>query len=317
MFMKMSHRSLLVAVTLTVGFAACSPRKNKYETVDPRTGGKQTTPAPGAGATVTPPDTTNGGATIRAEFSDPKIVQYIDGNSEIGYKFTYLSATPKEGKIKFANNRGSLEIKGLEVGKSGLMTLELLENNVVRLRGTNTVTLTTGANSVTLNMVDVGDADLVITVEIKSSTPPTGVFATKVQPIVAAKCATAACHGGTQLPTGLAIEATFKEKGAKIYLAVNSGRMPKNGTLTAAERADLLAFAAERKAVFDAQIAPIIKESCVSCHSGRTSNKLDTLDGFDAYRDATFTKVDDASMPKGATLSAEKKKLVLDFAKKL
>jgi hypothetical protein len=64
-------------------------------------------------------------------------------------------------------------------------------------------------------------------------------FSASVSPIISSKCATSSCHGGTQGPD-LRVFKNIQDNAAQIKTVTANGSMPKNGSLTQAEK-DLIA----------------------------------------------------------------------------
>ena len=68
------------------------------------------------------------------------------------WRFNYIDVERK-GEIRFQDGKASLKIADLPVGKSGDVTLKILENADERLIGeSKNVTLTSGANKIELKM---------------------------------------------------------------------------------------------------------------------------------------------------------------------
>lgn len=60
-------------------------------------------------------------------------------------------------------------------------------------------------------------------------------FAADVAPIISSSCAISGCHNGTQAPT-LTTYAQISANASNINAQVQSGTMPKSGTLTTAQK---------------------------------------------------------------------------------
>jgi hypothetical protein len=60
-------------------------------------------------------------------------------------------------------------------------------------------------------------------------------FATDIQPLINSSCAISGCHDGTQTPT-LIDYSQISGNASKINAEVQSGRMPKTGSLSATQK---------------------------------------------------------------------------------
>src|SRR5690606_2509256 len=108
-------------------------------------------------------DANNGGkwqgdrkASINAQLMAADLVNYIDLDRPVSYGFRYLSTT-KDGDIRCNNGKANLEFSGLDVGQSGTLSLDLLENGQAKLRGViNNFTLKVGLNEIALELQLVG-----------------------------------------------------------------------------------------------------------------------------------------------------------------
>jgi hypothetical protein len=72
----------------------------------------------------------------------------------------------------------------------------------------------------------------------------TPAFATNVQPIIASNCAVSGCHttGSTKGPGALITYAQISAAKSSISTAIRNGSMPRNGSLTADEKNQILCW---------------------------------------------------------------------------
>ena len=75
-----------------------------------------------------------------------------------------------------------------------------------------------------------------------AATTTTAWVNTDMQLIVSTSCATASCHGGTQLPSYANISEANMKADVKAKNQVAAGTMPQGGSLTTAQKATFAAF---------------------------------------------------------------------------
>ena len=74
-----------------------------------------------------------------------------------------------------------------------------------------------------------------------SNCDPLTSYKTKVKAIFVTNCTSSGCHDGNNLPS-LAEYQTAHDAAAQIKTAVSNGVMPKNGTLSATDKAALICW---------------------------------------------------------------------------
>jgi len=118
----------------------------------------------------------NGGAEMMVPVMETSLRSRIDLDMDnLKYRFSFLTIR-REEELKFENGRASIKISGLPTGEKGDIVFEILENNVVRLRGVDSDrTLNPGRNTSNIKMELVGagelEVDLIIG-DLGDSVPP-------------------------------------------------------------------------------------------------------------------------------------------------
>lgn len=208
-------------VGLFLGLASCTPSTNWDETGnsagrDSRKQNQNQTPK----NTPYPNQPQAEQSEFGVELDEEQLVAVFAVNTEaLSYKFTYMEVL-KNGPIEFNEQKAKLVFSALPTGKTGNLTLEILEAGVPKLRGTQAgVTLQAGSNQVRLVLNGVNGGQIQ---PEPSPENPSVTYAT-VKPILDNKCVR--CHSATGSAKGNVLFDTFP------FTITNKTRFPDMPTL--------------------------------------------------------------------------------------
>lgn len=156
-------------------------------------------------------------------------------------------------------------------------------------------------------------------------------YVSTIAPIVAQSCATTNCHSSSNKAAGIAMSTFLESKTAfiddKAWDEIDTGRMPRTGSLTQTQKDNLLKWiesdytdgVVAAKANYTTDIAPIINQSCATaaCHDNSSPKAGLDLSTFalskTAFQGNAWTRTNAGTMPPSGKLAQSKIDLIKNW----